>query len=447
VQAVDPDGEGRYTVLETIREFAEEALVAGGEEDVIRAAHAAYFLDLVERAEAEFYGQDQRRWFDCLTAEHVNLRATLEFLERTDRDAELVRLTTLLWRFWWFKGYQAEAFGWFERAVARQAGALPAARVELLLGAARLNWNVGDVDRADDLVRQVQVLGVTGGTPDIEGMCGLVLGAVTAMRGDAAGAARQVEDALLRFRAAGDALSLSMALNYALFIAKGGDLARGTALVEEGLALHRARGDRLLTGGCLSDVGVLAHDAGDEHKARRCYAESVRLLYEVGATWYMASGLAGLATIAAAREPVRAARLLGAAAALRELSGVSGWPTEAARDERAVTTASAILGAAVFEREVAAGRAMSPAEALAEAEAVAIEQPVALPLADARGSLTERELEVLLLLVAGRSDREIGEALFISPRTASKHVANILAKLDAGTRGEAAVLAVRAGLV
>jgi DNA-binding NarL/FixJ family response regulator len=84
-------------------------------------------------------------------------------------------------------------------------------------------------------------------------------------------------------------------------------------------------------------------------------------------------------------------------------------------------------------------------------ELLALEQ--ATPRAAASGQvsdgddLTPRELEVLGLLVAGRSDREIGEALFISPRTASKHVASILAKLDVGTRGEAGVRAVRDGLV
>jgi DNA-binding NarL/FixJ family response regulator len=130
------------------------------------------------------------------------------------------------------------------------------------------------------------------------------------------------------------------------------------------------------------------------------------------------------------------------------LSGLSGWPTEGARDERAAATASTILGRTAFEREVAAGRALSAAEALAQADAVAIEPSIdQLVPATTSGGLTERELDVLRLLVAGHSDREIGEALYISPRTASKHVANILAKLDAGTRGEAAVLAVRTGLV
>jgi DNA-binding NarL/FixJ family response regulator len=60
--------------------------------------------------------------------------------------------------------------------------------------------------------------------------------------------------------------------------------------------------------------------------------------------------------------------------------------------------------------------------------------------------LTERELEVLALLTAGDSNREIGEKLFISPRTASVHVSNILAKMGVDGRVEAAALALRLGL-
>lgn len=65
----------------------------------------------------------------------------------------------------------------------------------------------------------------------------------------------------------------------------------------------------------------------------------------------------------------------------------------------------------------------------------------------ARGGLTPRQLRVLRYLVAGHSDRQIAEALFISRRTASHHVAAIMTKLGAHTRGDAVVRAVRDGLI
>jgi DNA-binding CsgD family transcriptional regulator len=61
--------------------------------------------------------------------------------------------------------------------------------------------------------------------------------------------------------------------------------------------------------------------------------------------------------------------------------------------------------------------------------------------------LTPREREVLQLLAAGHPDREIADALSISPRTVQTHVASLFAKLNASTRAEAAVIAVRRGLV
>jgi two-component system, NarL family, response regulator LiaR len=61
--------------------------------------------------------------------------------------------------------------------------------------------------------------------------------------------------------------------------------------------------------------------------------------------------------------------------------------------------------------------------------------------------LTEREVEVLRLVADGRTDREIADALYISPRTVTTHITHILDKLDVGTRTAAAALALREGIV
>jgi DNA-binding CsgD family transcriptional regulator len=60
--------------------------------------------------------------------------------------------------------------------------------------------------------------------------------------------------------------------------------------------------------------------------------------------------------------------------------------------------------------------------------------------------LTQREAEVLALLAAGRTNQQIGQDLFITPKTASVHVSRILAKLGVAGRGEAAAVAHRLGL-
>ena len=149
------------------------------------------------------------------------------------------------------------------------------------------------------------------------------------------------------------------------------------------------------------------------------------------------------------------ARLLAAAMALCTEVGVPRLPHHE-QYRRALAAAQAGLDEVEFAAAWAAGQAMAPELRRAEVEAaltpMAAPRPAATPGAttsDAAGrsGLTPRELEVLRLVAAGRTDKEIGEALFISPRTAMGHVANILAKLGVPARAAAAHEAARRGLV
>ena len=118
--------------------------------------------------------------------------------------------------------------------------------------------------------------------------------------------------------------------------------------------------------------------------------------------------------------------------------------------EAVVAKVRSALGEAVFSALWAAGRRLSPEEARAEAARVARADATTDEGSAARrprNGLTPRELDVLRLLVEGRSDREIGEALFISHRTVMSHVTAILTKLDVENRTAATNLAVRRGLI
>ena len=146
---------------------------------------------------------------------------------------------------------------------------------------------------------------------------------------------------------------------------------------------------------------------------------------------------------------------MGAAEGAREAVGGLLKLPERAAYERAAAAARASLGDVAFAAAWAAGRALSLEEAVAAAQALAVGAPTtgqasappAVPDEAARFGLTPREVEVLRLLAEGRSDREIGAALFVSHRTAMKHVGNILAKLGVGSRAAAAALALREGLL
>lgn len=144
----------------------------------------------------------------------------------------------------------------------------------------------------------------------------------------------------------------------------------------------------------------------------------------------------------------QAARFFGAAEALRERHGLALVPVERPRLERAMAPARARLTRAAFAAAFAAGRALPLEEAIAEALAVADTVAAASPPTDAAAALglTRREREVLRLLAEGRSDREIAEMLFISPKTAGVHVSHVLGKLGVPSRTAAADHALRHGL-
>ena len=182
------------------------------------------------------------------------------------------------------------------------------------------------------------------------------------------------------------------------------------------------------------------------------YAESLRALWEAGDTWYPASPVEGLAAVALdVGQTQRAARLLGAAAALRERSGSTVWLPEQGRHERVAAAARAALGVEAYALEVSTGRALSLYEVVAEATAVADAFPSPAspaPPSPAEGAgLSRREHEVLRLLAEGKSNPEIAEALYIGRGTVKSHVVNILSKLDASSRTEAATIAHRRGLL
>ena len=117
----EEDPEPAFGMLETVREYAHERLVAGGELGVARRAHAHYFLGLAERAASELQGSGQRVWFLRLEREQDNLRAALGWLldqGGAEREAGL-RLAEALHDFWWRRGYHAEGERWLEGALAQ----------------------------------------------------------------------------------------------------------------------------------------------------------------------------------------------------------------------------------------------------------------------------------------------------------------------------------------
>jgi DNA-binding CsgD family transcriptional regulator len=317
-----------------------------------------------------------------------------------------------------------------------------------------LAWARGDFGRAEVLGAQARLL--AGDHRLVFGMAAslYLLFLAAEMQGRRDDAIALGEEAVARMRESGQRAWLAYSLSdVGTRLVEEGDRERGEAWVAEGLALHRELGNKHGAGNKLNDLGLVSHQAGDVRAAARHYGESVRLLWEAGDAWYLASPVEGLAAVAVdAGQAGQAARLLGAAAALRGRSGSTVWPAERARLGRAAAATRAALGEEGYAREAAAGRALPLADVVAAGTAVAdalLAPPSAAPPpspAEVVG-LSPREQEVLRLLAAGRSNPEIAAAPFIGRATVKTHVVNILAKLGARTRTEAAAIAHHRGLL
>jgi non-specific serine/threonine protein kinase len=274
----------------------------------------------------------------------------------------------------------------------------------------------------------------------------MMLGNAIYLTGDFAGAMVRVDAAVAGFRELGEAAGLSIALNILGDIAfAAGELTRSAACLEEAHALQRELDYGWGIMGSLWGLANLAFGRGDVAQAMSLYRESLAQAHAHGNARNVAYALPGLAGVAAAwGQPERAARLLGATEAQIEVLGITVFPSDRMVFGRVLAATRAGLPDDALAAAWAAGRALSLDEAVAEAMAVA-DGPAAVD-AESTG-LTRREIEVLRLVAASRTDQEIADALFVSRRTVNTHVSSILAKLGVDTRREAAALALERRLV
>jgi predicted ATPase/class 3 adenylate cyclase len=153
----------RYRLLETLRQYGRERVLAGDEAAELHDRHAAYYLALTERAEPELHGPRQRHWLDHLEGEHDNLHAALAWcLEQAAPgmgDDAAVALETgarmasaLIW-YWVYRDHRREAREWLDRVLSA-GGMGPALRAKVLRGAGWLAWDAQDLAHARALLEQ-----------------------------------------------------------------------------------------------------------------------------------------------------------------------------------------------------------------------------------------------------------------------------------------------------
>ena len=477
----------RYGMLEPVRQYARERLEESEEARAMERAHAEYFLALAEEAEPRLWESGDKVWFERLEAEHDNMRAAL-FWTLEHEEVELaLRLGGALRWFWRARGYHGEGRGWLERALSEDGRTSAVARARALDGVGWLASEQRDMDRVEAAAEEGLKL------CDEEGIGGIIaadfknlLGEAAWLRGDHERAAELLDEGLVLHREArnsrgiawsvcslavvsteqgdyerakklfeeGIALSretggalplgdLLISLGYEYLLE--GDHERATALNEEAAELYRKRGSRGSLRYALDNLGWAALVREDHAQAKALHEESLDLCKEIGDKVIGSGSLEGLACSAASRgEAQRAARLFGAAQALREAVDYHQEPRERALGEPYLAAARSRMTEAEWEAVFAEGQAMSFEEAVEDALSAKGLSPPASPAPDRpltgrqQLELTRRENEVAALVAQGLTNREIASKLMLSKHTVHRHVARILTKLDLHSREQVA---------
>ncbi len=410
------DGESRYGLLETVRQYAADHLAVSGELEAIGAAHAAYALALVERAAPGLRGPEQRCWLDLLEAEHDNVRAALawstrEGAEETDRRTAL-RLTGALGWFWLLHGHLSEGRRWLALVLSQDRGAgddAPRLRAGALSVAGMLAERQHDYDPAEQALREgvalYRALDDSQGTADALNDLGHVawdrgdytwahdlfqeslslrrslgddrgaasslnnLARVHRYQGDVDTATALYEESLALWKRVGEPWGIAIVLgNLGLELGERGDYQRALSLHQESLDLRRELGDKLGISWSLTNVAAVATRLGDYERAVTLFEESLLLARQLGDKATVTDIVEGLAEVARGQGDMgRAARLFAGVEALRAATGDPLSPAERARYDRNVAAVRAALGEPCFATLWRDGQAMPPEDIIAYA--------------------------------------------------------------------------------
>ncbi len=363
----DVGDEPRFTMLETIREYALEQLELGGEVESIRQQHAAYYLALAEQAEPELRGPDLVAWQARLAAELGNLRAALHWAAERGATETGLRLATALFWFWWEQGQVTEGRKWLEAALGR-SGAVPVLlRAKALSAAGYLV--AAQLDYAAAYVLLEESLALFRELKDMRGSAEALrhLGHAALMEGETTRARMLLEESLALFRELGDKWGIGLGLcTLAEAVRLQNDADQARVFLEESLALLQEVKDKELIAWVLSKLGYVTHQQGDAAQARMLLEQSLALMQATGQPLGIAACLEGFAGVAELEgQAARVVRLFGAAAAIRDRLGIPPFGGERADYERRLAAARIQLGESAFDAAWEAGQMMTDEQAIA----------------------------------------------------------------------------------
>jgi predicted ATPase len=354
------NGEPRFQMLETIREFALMRLHETGADEAVRRHHASYFLEMVECAETELVGAQQQQWLDRIETEYPNIRAVLQWAMANDRLDVLGRIGAALWRFWWLHGYVSEGRQWIAEALGNQQNISTIYLGKLYQGAGSLAWVQGDYDVAESAF--TRSLEIFSANEDQVGIAGALnnLGVIALYHGDYDRAADCYKRSLEIRRTIGDRWGMGISLNNLgeVFHIQG-DYQGAIRRHEESLSIRRELQDTFGTASSLTNLGCAALAIDDYTYAQAYFEEALALFRSLGDKQRIALVLTNLGSVAIHSGNLSAARsamseALGLRLALGEKVGIAvtlqGW-MELSMEEESLEQAALIGGAVVALRK------------------------------------------------------------------------------------------------
>jgi predicted ATPase/DNA-binding CsgD family transcriptional regulator len=485
----DAEGEPRFTLLETIREFAVDQMFPE-EAERFRERRAAYFVDEIARRTG--YGAAPF-WPGTVADDLDNVRAVLTWAEARDNREVLLKLAVAMWTVFGVLGHGDEAGHWLHAADRAAATAEPELKAGHLFNLARQELAFGGDRRVARklLMRALPLSEDAGDTARTIRILVILSHIASDLRdrrtareylGRAVARARSLEDPLARVRLAAElaqsghsvrsvgetkalaqeALEGARALNDPIaatdallaltYVALAeSDASRGILMASEALTIQQK--GALDQTDAMAALGLARARAGDFEAARAPLIDALHRARKIRAVWLCLATLEASADwLGAVGYADRACAYWAAIEAIRArtLDRTIGDEMGLFSASRARDRAGLRTGA--YDAAKAAGKEMALDDAMAQAiqdltETNLDRGATSQGVSRGRHDLTAREKEVLQLLAAGWSDGQIAEELFISKKTAAVHVANIKGKLGAGSRVEIATTALELGLV
>jgi predicted ATPase len=359
-QREQEDGEPRFRMLEVVREYALEALEAGGEAGEVRRLHAEFYAGLAEAAEPELRAGKSARWVETIEQEHDNLRAAAEW-GLVHQPEVALRIVGALSGFWFRRGYLSEGVRMTKEALERSGEEADAKlRAKACVGVGSLSWRQGDLGAAE--LFALDGLRLARGIEERLWICSCLhlLGVVKHQQGDLVQAQASAEECLALARELNDSRIISLSLNSLGEIARQReDYEAAREYYEEALTLARQASAKHVVPVYMLNLASVACLRRDYQSATSFALEGLKVSEEFGNKIVTGTALGVFAALAvAAGEPEKAARLWGAAQAIFDAADYKLDKTDQDFVDRYVGEARAAVGDEAYEASHREGRAM-----------------------------------------------------------------------------------------